>query len=120
MSNPWAAEAILKIGPRANGDTLAGNTATNRSAIGAASAASDVFVGAANPMGSWCTFISTTDCFIHFGPSGASDIAASASVSTFLPAGTFFECWVMPRVNDRVVVIRSTADGFLYRWQSNQ
>jgi hypothetical protein len=66
------------------------------------------------------TWIADADCYFHFESLSSTGVNASATNSILLPAGQMFEFIHVPKVDDRVKVIRRTVDGNLYRWQSGQ
>lgn len=119
MANPWAFEATQKRFPRATSDTLIVGPNVRRSAIGVASAADAIINGTLPELGCWVTMIADVDCYVHVQSSTVADIAASATVSFLLPANTPIEGWAAPKYDDRVVFIRRTIDGNLYRFMSN-
>jgi len=68
--------------------------------------------------GCWVTFVSSVDCWIHFG--GDTDSAASAVYSFPMKAQETYDWWVNDTSDPNFRVIRAgTDDGVLTRYRSN-
>jgi hypothetical protein len=127
---PFGTETTLKAPPHpATGTDTTYNVnvgaGVRTTAIGGAAVSDNVLNGgtfdAIYKTGVWITWVSDTDCYLHFQPSGqASTLTnASATNSLFLPAGVMVDFFHRPNHDDIVVVIQKTAAGRLYRWQSS-
>ena len=120
----WGTETILKIPPhRATDTSEAGTPHTVRATTISGTASNDNVLNggpsAFPKLGCWVTFISDTDCYIHFGSSVTGTPVATAASSCFLPAGVYVDWWCMPGRDDSLSVIQKTAGGTLQRWQSS-
>jgi hypothetical protein len=115
---PGFNEAIMKRPPHASTDATADGVqaAQRHTSFTAANAFDDVLNFAVPATGCWITWVATADCWLHFYSSNAATpIAASPTVSKFLIAGAELDYFHIPRRDDKVAVIRSTADGVLCR-----
>jgi hypothetical protein len=112
------AGAIAKKPPHAagSGDITQVETAV---AVTAVSTAAALVLASGVPMtGTWVTFVSDTDCFIHWGPN-ASIAAASSTASWPLVAGQQYEYFIS-EADQYFRVIRKTSDGTLKIHRSSQ
>jgi len=112
--NLGSLDARLKIPPFAQSDLAARRVIL--AAIGGTSTGGTIGINIP-PTGCFISWVADTDCFIHWGNS-SNQIAASSSVSMYMPTGVVFDFW-HTTFDNYFQAIQKTAAGKLYYWRSS-
>lgn len=112
------AEAIKKTPPAGNGSGDVGACMTTPVVVGSTTGVAVNSVTALPPFlaGQWYTFIVTANAHIRFD-----DAAVGAAIATdYLMVANVEYDWFIDNSSAFFSIIRDTADGVLYRYQSNK
>lgn len=113
-------EAILRRPPRGAASAQDGQNHVT-TVVAASTTALVLPTLAPTSGGCWVTFVSTSDCFIRFGyTAGTTPVGSATTSDYFMAAGVEEEFWISFPDDASFSVIRSTADGNLYRFRSSR